>query len=309
MSPSDIKNDLLADIQSAVISEKSACSFYERALSRVKLIEGMHLFQEILEKEREHVIRLVEEWKRLGGEGEVDYDPEVHGGIALPPANDVDNLVALDVAIKEEMDSIKLYERLKDRHKDTETGRLFHALLTEEKEYLRRWKQIYNAIENSTGIKKIMDDVIYKFTNHDIEIIISSLENERMSFQFFSDALKKATVIDAVLAFKHMAYDEERHLKILEMMYQRLAGKQPLARETKQRMDLATFDKYDYNDVFKILDFAVGEDKRIMSMYFNFVDECTNSWLREILWELIEDEWSHIVMWRKISKRLKEGRL
>lgn len=308
MSPSNIKNDLLADLESAVISEKSACSFYERALSQVKLIEGMHIFQEILEKEREHVVKLVEEWERLGGEGEVNYVPEEHGGIALPPAKDVDNLVALDVAIKEEMDSIKLYERLKESHKDTETGILFQALLTEEKEYLGRWKQIYNAIEESTGIKRIMDDVIYKFTNRDIEIIMRSLENERVSFRFFSEALKKVTVIDAVLAFKHMAYDEEQHLKILEMMYQRLAGKQPPG-ETKQRMDVMTFDKYDYNDVFKILDFAVAEDKRIMSMYFNFVDECTNTWLREIIWELIEDEWSHIVMWRKISKRLKEGRL
>ena len=111
------KSIVLDDIKTALISEMMSYEFYSHSSISVNLISCMHAFQDMTREEEKHVKWLKKEYEKLGGTEKIEYDHTELGGIALPVL-DIDLVTALDVAIKEESSSLKMYNDFLEKHKD-----------------------------------------------------------------------------------------------------------------------------------------------------------------------------------------------
>ena len=297
------KNALLEDIKSAAISEMISCEFYSRSSTSVKLISGMHAFQDMMWEEEKHVTSLKEEYKNLGGSGEIKYDPQKYGGLALPKL-EVDAVIALNVARKEETSSIKMYNEFLKRHKDTKSAKLFRQLLGDEKKHLEQWNEIAKGIIGSDTTKNGATDEVYRFSKEDLNIIKTALVAERAAYDFYKNAVGKIDTIDGSHAFHHMAWEEEIHVKRLEDEYYRLVNKKPPIEKPAKKY-YANFNKK--SDALVALDLSIKEEKASLQRYLDLEERCTNTRLKEVIWELIESEWNHISQWRNTRKSIKEN--
>ena len=296
------KNKLLKDIKSAIISEMISREFYSRSSTSVKLISGMHAFQEMMSEEEKHVTSLKEEYRRLGGNDDIIYDPEKYGGLALPKL-EIDAVTALDVAMKEETSSIKMYNEFLKKNKDSDTAKLFEHLLSDEKKHLKQWNSISKNIINDDVVNNETSDDVYRFSKEDLEVIKIALNAERTAHEFYKNAVGKIDTIDGSHAFQHMAWEEEMHVKKLEDEYFRLAAKKPSTQNAEQTRP-ASFRKG--SDALVALDMSIKEEKASLKRYLELEERCTNTRLKEVIWDLIESEWNHISEWRKIRKSIKE---
>ena len=200
------KNKLLKDIKSAIISEMISREFYSRSSTSVKLISGMHAFQEMMSEEEKHVTSLKEEYRRLGGNDDIIYDPEKYGGLALPKL-EIDAVTALDVAMKEETSSIKMYNEFLKKNKDSDTAKLFEHLLSDEKKHLKQWNSISKNIINDDVVNNETSDDVYRFSKEDLEVIKIALKAERTAHEFYKNAVGKIDTIDGSHAFQHMSWE------------------------------------------------------------------------------------------------------
>ena len=296
------KNKLLKDIKSAIISEMISREFYSRSSTSVKLISGMHAFQEMMSEEEKHVTSLKEEYRRLGGNDDIIYDPEKYGGLALPKL-EIDAVTALDVAMKEETSSIKMYNEFLKKNKDSDTAKLFEHLLSDEKKHLKQWNSISKNITNDDAVNNESSDEVYRFSKEDLEVIKIALKAERTAHQFYKNAVGKIDTIDGSHAFQHMSWEEEMHVKKLEDEYFRLAAKKTSTQNAEQTRP-ASFRKG--SDALVALDMSIKEEKVSLKRYLELEERCTNTRLKEVIWDLIESEWNHISEWRKIRKSIKE---
>ena len=296
------KNKLLKDIKSAIISEMISREFYSRSSTSVKLISGMHAFQEMMSEEEKHVTSLKEEYRRLGGNDDIIYDPEKYGGLALPKL-EIDAVTALDVAMKEETSSIKMYNEFLKKNKDSDTAKLFEHLLSDEKKHLKQWNSISKNIINDDVVNNETSDDVYRFSKEDLEVIKIALKAERTAHEFYKNAVGKIDTIDGSHAFQHMSWEEEMHVKKLEDEYFRLAAKKPSSQNAEQ-IRPASFKSE--SDALVALDMSIKEEKASLKRYLELEERCTNTRLKEVIWDLIESEWNHISEWRKIRKSIKE---
>ena len=296
------KDKLLEDIKSAIISEMISHEFYSRSSTSVKLISGMHAFQEMMSEEEKHVTSLKEEYRRLGGNDDIIYDPEKYGGLALPKL-EIDAVTALDVAMKEETSSIKMYNEFLKKNKDSDTAKLFEHLLSDEKKHLKQWNSISKNIINDDVVNNETSDDVYRFSKEDLEVIKIALKAERTAHEFYKNAVGKIDTIDGSHAFQHMAWEEEMHVKKLEDEYFRLAAKKPSSQNAEQ-IRPASFKSE--SDALVALDMSIKEEKASLKRYLELEERCTNTRLKEVIWDLIESKWNHISEWRKIRKSIKE---
>ena len=303
MGVPNIEKDFLEDLKEVILYKKGSCSFYKKALKKVEDSKCVPIMQDMIKDETEQISKLEKKLCSYAGKRKVDYDPAKHGGIAVAMEKNINKMVTLSIAIEDKRNSIQMYEELIDKQKgmDTEDG-VFNDLLVRDRKYLQKLEQPYKKI-NENGSKTI-DDTIYRFTKRDVEIVLESLTRERLAYRFFMSASKEVIATDIVAAFKHTSCDEEKHVKIFEMIYRKLTGKGcPPDGGTKLSAEESSRQ---FTDVFKVLDMAIKDDKNSISMYFDFLDECTNSWLRDVMLEIIEDERAHLSMWRCTYKKLKE---
>ncbi len=305
MSITEERNPILKDIKTAIISEMISFEFYSKSSVSVKLITSMHAFQDMMWEEEKHVKRLKEEYKRLGGKEEIKYDPHGYGGIALPKLN-VDAITALDVAMKEESSSIKMYNEFLKKNKGTEAAKLFEQLLNDEKKHLEQWNAIYKDIKDILGdsiMGKEPGNEVYRFTNDDLEVIKTALKVERAACDFYNNAVGKTEIIDGSHAFQHMAWEEKKHVEKLEGEYFRLVNEKPPL-ENKDKGHTANIKKD--TDALVALELSIKEEKASLKRYLELEERCTNTRLREVIWELTESEWNHINEWRSTYKAIKE---
>ncbi len=263
----------------------------------------MHAFQDMMWEEEKHVKSLKEEYKNLGGSGEIKYDPQKYGGLALPKL-EVDAVIALNVARKEETSSIKMYNEFLKRHKDTKSAKLFRQLLGDEKKHLEQWNEIAKGIIGSDTTKNGATDEVYRFSKEDLNIIKTALVAERAAYDFYKNAVGKIDTIDGSHAFHHMAWEEEIHVKRLEDEYYRLVNKKPPIEKPAKKYS-ANFNKK--SDALVALDLSIKEEKASLQRYLDLEERCTNTRLKEVIWELIESEWNHISQWRNTRKSIKEN--
>jgi rubrerythrin len=296
------QNLLLEDLKSAIISELITYEFYSRSSVSVKIISGMHAFEEMMLEEETHVKMLKEEYKRLGRNEEINYDPHEHGGIALPKLN-VDATVALDLAMTDELSSIKMYSDYIKKYKGTETVSLYEKLLNDEMKHLGYWDEIYKNITGKSFVPNEPGKPVYTFTKDDLEVIETALKAEKAAYDFYNNAIGKTEIIDGSHAFQHMAWEEKIHVEKLEDEYFRLVNEKPqIANQDKGHT--TNIEKDD--DALVALELSIKEEKASLRRYLELEERCTNTRLREVIWELIESEWSHIKQWRLIHKNIRE---
>lgn len=221
MNGTNAKQNLMDDLRSAIIYEKGAYSFYKNTIATLKPANEMRILQGIMEEEGEHVRRLEEGYRLIGGKEEINYDPREHGGIVIPPKKRIDNVIVLSIVIKEERDSIKMYEGLVKKHAGSDHSKIFHDLLVSEKGHMEKYSQLYNAIKEGQGVQA-EDDDIYRFTKMDVETVTRSLEMEKYALQLFRETAKGVKQLDTVYAFQHISHEENRHIRILELIHHRL---------------------------------------------------------------------------------------
>jgi rubrerythrin len=302
MAVTEEQNLLLEDLKSAIISELITYEFYSRSSVSVKIISGMHAFEEMMLEEETHVKMLKEEYKRLGRNEEINYDPHEHGGIALPKLN-VDATVALDLAMTDELSSIKMYSDYIKKYKGTETVSLYEKLLNDEMKHLGYWDEIYKNITGKSFVPNEPGKPVYTFTKDDLEVIETALKAEKAAYDFYNNAIGKTEIIDGSHAFQHMAWEEKIHVEKLEDEYFRLVNEKPqIANQDKGHT--TNIEKDD--DALVALELSIKEEKASLRRYLELEERCTNTRLREVIWELIESEWSHIKQWRDIHKNIRE---
>ncbi len=302
MSITEERNPMLKDIKTAIISEMISYEFYSKSSVSVKLISGMHAFQDMMWEEEKHVKRLKEEYKRLGGKEEIQYDPHEYGGIALPKLN-VDATIALDVAMKEESSSIEMYNGFLEKNKGTEVTKLFEQLLNDEKKHLEQWNSIYKDILGDSIKDKEASNEVYRFTKDDLAVIKIALDAERAAYNFYNNAVGKTEIIDGMHAFQHMAWEEKMHVEKLEGEYFRLINEKPPL-ENKDEARTANIKKD--TAALVALELSIKEEKASLKRYLELEERCTNTRLKEVIWELIEGEWNHIKQWRSTHKAIRE---
>ncbi len=294
-------NIVLDDIKTALISEMISYEFYSHSSISANLISVMHAFQDMMQEEEKHVNWLKKEYEKLGGTEKIEYDHCEYGGIALPML-DIDLVTALDVAMKEESSSIKMYNDFFDRHKDSTSGKLFETLLGDEKKHVENWEAIYKDVLGYDTIGNNPGNEVYRFTKEDIEIIKAALQAEKKAFAFYNNAVNSVNEIDGMHAFQHMAWEEEMHVKKLESEYYRLIKQKP---EVEGNPEQTSNIKNDSDALFA-LDLAIKEEKNSLQRYLDLEGRCVNSKLKEVIWEMIESEWEHINQWRRTHKAIKE---
>jgi rubrerythrin len=296
------QNLLLEDLKSAIISELITYEFYSRSSVSVKIISGMHAFEEMMLEEETHVKMLKEEYVRAGGTEEINYNPHEHGGVALPKLN-VDATVALDLAMTDELASIKMYSDYVKEYKGTETVNTFEQLLNDEMKHLAYWDEIYKNITGKSFVPNEPGKPIYRFTADDLEIIETALKAENAAYDFYNNAVGKTEVIDGSHAFQHMAWEEKMHVEKLENEYFRLVNEKPQI-EKQDRGPTANIEKG--ADALVALELSIKEEKASLGRYIELEEKCTNTRLSEVIWELIESEWGHIKQWRNTYKNIRE---
>ena len=303
MAYTDSSNSLLEDIKSAIISETIAYQFYSKSSISVNLVSGMHAFQEMMWEEEKHVKWLEEEYKRLGGKDNIEYDVCKSGGIALPQL-DIDAITALDVAMKEESSSIKMYNEFLKKNKGSESCKVFKKLLNDEKKHLEEWNSVYKSILNDNPPDKEPGGEIYRFTTDDLDVIKIALAAEMDAHRFYNDAINKVEMIDGLHAFQHMAMEEKIHITKLENEYYRLVKQKPEIIESENTSQTTKIKKN--ADALFALRLAIKEEKKSLQGYLELEERCINTRLKIVIWELIEDEWYHINQWRKTYKAIRE---
>jgi rubrerythrin len=302
MSITEERNPILKGIKTAIISELITYEFYSRSSTSVKIISGMHAFQDMMQEEENHVNMLKEEYKRQGGNEEFNYDPHEYGGMALPTLN-VDATVALDLAMTDELSSIKMYSDYVKKYKGTETVNIYEQLLNDEMKHLGYWDEIYKNITGKSFVPNEPGKPVYRFTKDDLEVIEVALKAENAAYVFYHNAIGKTDIIDGSHAFQHMAWEEKMHIEKLEGEYLRLTGEKP-SFDNQDKGLTATIKKD--TDALVALELSIKEEKASLKRYLELEERCTNTRLREVIWELIESEWNHINEWRSTHKAIKE---
>ncbi len=302
MTVTEEQKPLLEDIKSAIISELIVYEFYSRSSVSVKIISGMHAFQDMMLEEETHVKILTEEYQRLGGTEEIKYDPHKYGGIALPSL-DADATVALDLAMTDELAGIRMYSDYVEKHKGTETVNVFEQLLNDEMKHLGHWDEIYKDITDKSFVPNRPGKPDYRFTADDLEVIVTAHRAEKAACDFYHNAVGKAEIIDGLHAFQYMAGEEKAHVEKLENEYFRLVN-ETLQIENQVKGDIANIAKD--TDALVALELSIKEEKASIRRYFELEERCTNTRLREVIWELIESEWGHIKQWRDTHKNIRE---
>jgi len=293
---------LLEDIKSAIISEMIVYEFYSRSSGSVKIISGMHAFEDMMCEEETHVKMLTEEYQRLGGNEEFKYDPHEHGGVALPTL-DSDATVALELAMTDELAGIKMYSDFVEKHKGTETVNIFEQLLNDEMKHLGCWDEIFKDITGKSFVPNRPGKPDYRFTTDDLEVIVTAHKAETDAYNFYNNAVGKVEIIDGSHAFQYMAWEEKVHVEKLENEYFRLVNEK-LQIEDKDKEDTTNIAKE--TDALAALELSIKEEKASVGRYLELEERCTNTRLREVIWELIESEWDHIKQWREAHKNIRE---
>ena len=55
------------------------------------------------------------------------------------------------------------------------------------------------------------------------------------------------------------------------------------------------------------MDLSIKEEKTSLQRYLEPEERCTNTRLKEVIWELIENEWNHLSQWGNARKSIKEN--
>jgi len=80
----DIEKKCLEDLEKQILNEEISYQFYEKAVNSVEFFTTRKQFKEMMWEEFNHVKVLRDKYAEMGGNKQIIYNVEEHGGIALP---------------------------------------------------------------------------------------------------------------------------------------------------------------------------------------------------------------------------------
>jgi len=139
---------------------------------------------------------------------------------------------ALDLAIKTEKDGIEFYSKAADKSADELGKKMFQSFVEDEKRHLDILQKIscsdYVCIEDiekyspkeslRTVFDDMSDDIKDKASDasSDIEVLEVAMEMERLGYNQYKEAAKKATDEEEKRIFEKLASEEKEHFDMLE---------------------------------------------------------------------------------------------
>lgn len=143
-------------------------------------------------------------------------------------------LEILGIAIKSEIDAVKLYEHMKKIVKNEDLAEKFEFLVSQEKKHEETLTEVYNRmfpeielILPTKSIVPIIDEAIEK--NADLkELFEIGMKAEKMAEEFYTDLSKKTNDSNAKSMLVYMAAIERSHFAILEAEFQQLDMKESI---------------------------------------------------------------------------------
>lgn len=293
-----IADNCMDDLEKQIIEEELSYQFYDKAVNTVEFIGPQKQFKEMMWEEFNHVRLLRDKYAELGGNKQIVYNAEQHGGLAMS-SKELDTEAALDIGIKEEIESIARYDALSRKYKDHKLSDLFSSLLNDERTHLSNWgtAQIEYISARSKPFGKSKRYQTYRFTPTDLHVIDEAVKYWGKYYANILNMVKSLCSIGYRDVMLSIVRDENEHIKLLEDEYFRLRGFKP------DRYEALTDTQSGYannTDIFNI-EQIIDEDKGCFIQLYDWVRRCTNEQLRETLWNIMEDKYAHLKLWAKID--------
>ena len=150
-------------------------------------------------------------------------------------------VVALAEAVKFESDGRDFYLRAADRARDPLARAVFAALAEDEKEHIRRVREIYEELKSRPGWPDALAMVarksgvlgVFREAAERLQVdapedadavsaLRTAVEMERKGLGFYRDRLAKATCDAEAEFYRRLADEEEVHLRVIEDVLERL---------------------------------------------------------------------------------------
>lgn len=147
-------------------------------------------------------------------------------------------LVALEQAIRFESDGRDYYLAASAQAKNPLAAKLFLALADEEKDHVRRVREIYEELKDKPGWPTVTEmvarqagvlDVFQKASTSSVidadgrEALTRAAEMERKGIGFYRDRLAQASCEAEATFYKRLVAEEEQHLRAVEKALAALA--------------------------------------------------------------------------------------
>jgi rubrerythrin len=146
----------------------------------------------------------------------------------MSPGDDYTMLEVLGVAIKSEVEAVKLYTRMKELAKNPDLIEKIDFLIDQEKKHEKLLTEAYKKKFPETDLrlpKKSLVPTISAVLEKDAtlkELFEAGIEAERKSEDFYTDLAGKTRDSNSKSTLEYLASMERSHLSILETEYRQL---------------------------------------------------------------------------------------
>jgi len=150
------------ELKTALTLEREGCDFYLRLAEKTRNLLAQRLFLSLAGEEIQHMVRIQEIYTALReGKEEESYIPKRGKNLekeireffeklgAETLRKNVDNISGLKTAIKLEMKSYQLYQRMAHRLSQSPTKQFFEALMKEENNHFVALENTYRYLTDS----------------------------------------------------------------------------------------------------------------------------------------------------------------
>ncbi len=150
-------------------------------------------------------------------------------------------VVALAEAVKFESEGRDFYLRAADRSRDPLARAVFSALAEDEKEHIRRVREIYEELKSrpgwpeavamvarKSGVRGVFEEAVGRLPADApgdadaVSALKAAAEMERKGLGFYRDRLAKATCDAEAEFYRRLVGEEELHLRTIEEVLERL---------------------------------------------------------------------------------------
>ncbi len=151
-------------------------------------------------------------------------------------------VVALAEAVKFESEGRDFYLRAADRARDPLARAVFSALAEDEKEHIRRVREIYEELKSrpgwpeavamvarGSGVRGVFEEAAERLPADApedadaVSALKTAAEMERKGLGFYRDRLAKATCDAEAEFYRRLVSEEEVHLRTIEEVLERLS--------------------------------------------------------------------------------------
>jgi len=141
---------------------------------------------------------------------------------------DLTTLEVLGIAIKSEIEAIKLYNRMKEKTKNPDLATKLSFLIDQEKKhetilteaYRKRFPGVEMALPQITLVPSVADVLSREATLK--ELFAAGMEAEKKSEEFYMDLAKKTHDQSSRSMLEYLASMERSHFSILEAEFRQL---------------------------------------------------------------------------------------